>query len=144
LDVSIRLEILGLLDRLRTERNLAMLYVTHDLATARHFASEILVMYRGRIVERGPSDQVILTPRHPYTQLLAQSAPRRSRSRVAPVAKAAPTPRVPAGGDACVFIARCPHAMPACARRPPDVPVADGVVVSCWLADLDAPAPVVG
>ncbi len=79
LDVSIRLEILNLLDRLRTQRNLAMLYVTHDLATARHFASEILVMYRGRIVERGPSDQVILAPQHPYTQLLVRSASRKPR-----------------------------------------------------------------
>ena len=79
LDVSIRLEILNLLDRLRTQRNLAMLYVTHDLATARHFASEILVMYRGKIVERGTSDQVILAPQHPYTQLLVRSARRRPR-----------------------------------------------------------------
>jgi peptide/nickel transport system ATP-binding protein len=79
LDVSIRLEILNLLDRLRTQRNLAMLYVTHDLATARHFASEILVMHRGRIVERGPSDQVILAPQHPYTQLLVRAASRKPR-----------------------------------------------------------------
>jgi peptide/nickel transport system ATP-binding protein len=56
LDVSIRLEVLNLLDRLKQDRNLAMLYVTHDLATARHFSSEIMVMYRGEIVERGPSD----------------------------------------------------------------------------------------
>jgi peptide/nickel transport system ATP-binding protein len=76
LDVSIRLEILGLLDRLRAERRLAVLYVTHDLATARHFADEVMVMYRGEIVERGPSDQVILDPQHPYTRRLAAAAPR--------------------------------------------------------------------
>ena len=75
LDVSIRLEILNLLDALKRERNLAMLYVTHDLATARHFSTEIMVMYRGEIVERGPSDEVILSPAHPYTQLLAAAAP---------------------------------------------------------------------
>ena len=63
LDVSIRLEILNLLDGLKRDRNLAMLYVTHDLATARHFSSEIMVMYRGEIVEHGPSDEVILGPR---------------------------------------------------------------------------------
>jgi ABC-type oligopeptide transport system ATPase subunit len=75
LDVSIRLEILNLLAALKRERNLAMLYVTHDLATARHFSTEIMVMYRGEIVERGPSDEVILSPAHPYTQLLAAAAP---------------------------------------------------------------------
>ncbi len=64
LDVSIRLEILNLLDRLKRERNLALLYVTHDLATARYFSAQIMVMYRGEIVEHGPSDEVILRPSH--------------------------------------------------------------------------------
>jgi peptide/nickel transport system ATP-binding protein len=81
LDVSIRLEILNLLDRLKRERDLALLYVTHDLATARHFSTEVMVMYRGEIVERGPSDQVILRPAHPYTKLLASAAPDPSASR---------------------------------------------------------------
>jgi peptide/nickel transport system ATP-binding protein len=75
LDVSIRLGVLNLLSQLRTEENLAVLYITHDLATARHFSDDIIVMFRGRIVERGPADEVILTPRHPYTRLLAASVP---------------------------------------------------------------------
>src|SRR5690348_12749417 len=75
LDVSIRLEILQLIDRLKREEDLAVLYVTHDLATARHFASTVMVMYRGQIVESGPSDEVILNSSHPYTQLLASAAP---------------------------------------------------------------------
>ncbi|NUP47671.1 MAG: ABC transporter ATP-binding protein [Catenulispora sp.] len=75
LDVSIRLDVLQLLARLQREENLAMLYITHDLATARHFSDEILVLYRGRVVERGPADEVILTPRHPYTKLLAAASP---------------------------------------------------------------------
>src|SRR3984957_15330015 len=83
LGVSIRLEILNLLDRLKQDRNLAMLYVTHDLATARHFSAEIMVMYRGEIVEHGPSDSVILSPAHPYTQILAGAAPDPSASRAA-------------------------------------------------------------
>ena len=60
-----------------------MLYVTHDLATARHFSSEIMVMYRGEIVEHGPSDEVILRPSHPYTQILAGAAPDPTVSRKA-------------------------------------------------------------
>ncbi|MFR9724909.1 ABC transporter ATP-binding protein [Streptomyces sp. MS19] len=75
LDVSIRLGVLNLLARLQREDRLAVLYITHDLATARHFSDEILVMYRGRVVERGPADDVILTPRHSYTKLLAAAAP---------------------------------------------------------------------
>lgn len=75
LDVSIRLEILQLLDDLKKQRNLAVLYITHDLATARHFSTQIVVMRHGRVVERGPSSDVILNPIHPYTQLLVRAAP---------------------------------------------------------------------
>jgi peptide/nickel transport system ATP-binding protein len=75
LDVSIRLGVLNLMGRLQREENLAVLYITHDLATARHFSDEILVLYRGRVVERGPSDDVILDPHHDYTKLLALAAP---------------------------------------------------------------------
>ncbi|MDN6021836.1 MAG: ABC transporter ATP-binding protein, partial [Acidipropionibacterium jensenii] len=74
-DVSIRLSILNLLSRLQREDNLGVLYITHDLATARHFSDEILVMYKGTIVERGPSDEVILNPQHDYTKLLLSAAP---------------------------------------------------------------------
>jgi len=75
LDVSIRLGVLNLMGRLQREDGLAVLYITHDLATARHFSDEILVLYRGRVVERGPSDAVILDPHHDYTKLLALAAP---------------------------------------------------------------------
>ncbi|GAB2972304.1 ABC transporter ATP-binding protein [Frigoribacterium salinisoli] len=75
LDVSIRLGVLNLLGRLQREDQLAVLYITHDLATARHFSDDILVLYKGRVVERGPADAVILDPHHDYTKLLAQAAP---------------------------------------------------------------------
>src|SRR5215469_7287718 len=75
LDVSIRLEMLSLLDDLRQRFRLAMLYITHDIASARYFADEILVMYAGEIVERGPAEEVTQFPAHPYTQLLVASAP---------------------------------------------------------------------
>ncbi|WP_159795320.1 ABC transporter ATP-binding protein [Puerhibacterium puerhi] len=75
LDVSIRLGVLNLLGRLQREDRLAVLYITHDLATARHFSDEIVVLYRGRVVERGPADAVILDPHHAYTRLLAMAAP---------------------------------------------------------------------
>jgi ABC-type oligopeptide transport system ATPase subunit len=75
LDVSIRLGVLKLLARLQREENLAVLYITHDLATARHFSDEVMVMHRGRIVERGPSDDVLVRPEDPYTRRLAAAAP---------------------------------------------------------------------
>ena len=150
LDVSIRLEILNLLDRLKQERDLALLYVTHDLATARHFASEIMVMYRGQVVERGPSDAVILQPAHPYTQLLASAAPDRTRSRAEVVAaraerlaqgnRRAGELRETALDDGCRFRARCPFAMDICATRPPDVEISAGQIARCWLHDPAAVA----
>jgi peptide/nickel transport system ATP-binding protein len=143
LDVSIRLEILNLLDELKRVRNLALLYVTHDLATARHFSSEILVMYRGEIVERGPADEVILDPRHPYTQLLASAAPAprtpRPQLKAARLARqASRDARVAERHEAaveegCRFRARCPFAMDVCRTRPGDLEVAPGRSARCWL-----------
>ncbi len=75
LDVSIRLEMLDLIDQLRQNLDLAVLYITHDIASARYFADEILVMYRGEIVERGRAEQVTQSPSHEYTRLLIASAP---------------------------------------------------------------------
>jgi peptide/nickel transport system ATP-binding protein len=134
LDVSIRLEILQLIGRLQREEDLGILYVTHDLATARYFAATIMVMYRGQIVEQGPSNEVILRPRHPYTRLLASAAPDPGRSR----------PATPGGlralrGDAapartgCLFRSRCPDAMAVCAKPVPVFPGPDGSAVRCWL-----------
>ncbi|WP_246187084.1 ABC transporter ATP-binding protein [Microlunatus speluncae] len=75
LDVSIRKEVLDLLDALRREENLAILYITHDLGSAEAYSDETLVMYRGAVVERGPSREVIANPQHDYTQRLLAAAP---------------------------------------------------------------------
>ncbi|WP_194764754.1 ABC transporter ATP-binding protein [Microbacterium sp. UFMG61] len=75
LDVSIRLGVLNLLADLQREDDLGVLYITHDLATARHFSDEIMVLYKGDVVERGPADEVILNPQHEYTKTLLGAAP---------------------------------------------------------------------
>jgi ABC-type oligopeptide transport system ATPase subunit len=75
LDVSIRLGVLGLLADLQREDGLGVLYITHDLATARHFSDEIIVLNQGRIVEQGPADEVILHPKDPYTRELRAASP---------------------------------------------------------------------
>jgi peptide/nickel transport system ATP-binding protein len=73
--VSIRLGVLNLLADLQREDNLGLLYITHDLATARHFSDEIMVLHHGRVVERGPADDVILRPQHEYTTALRDASP---------------------------------------------------------------------
>jgi peptide/nickel transport system ATP-binding protein len=105
-----------------------------------------MVMYRGEIVERGPSDQVILHPAHPYTQLLASAAPDPTLSRVELAASRRARQAVRAGvktgrhevtaGRGCRFLGRCPHAMDICMTRPPDVTVGPGHRALCWLHDL--------
>ncbi|MDT9684019.1 ABC transporter ATP-binding protein [Streptomyces sp. TRM76323] len=140
LDVSIRLGVLNLLARLQREDDLAVLYITHDLATARHFSDEILVMYRGRVVERGAADEVILHPRHPYTRLLASAAPNPDVSAgrtellsgtraVEPTGPGA----APPADSGCTFRDRCPQAMDVCSRPVRDHAVAPGHFAKCWL-----------
>ena len=141
LDVSIRLEILNLLDGLTRQRNLALLYVTHDLATARHFSENIMVMYRGRVVESGPADEVILNPAHPYTQMLATAAPDPTvpREQLAAARRARVEARanrdmsVPVESPgACNFIARCPYAKAVCVTAPDAFPAGEGHTARCW------------
>ncbi|MGX7826637.1 ABC transporter ATP-binding protein [Actinokineospora sp. 24-640] len=135
LDVSIRLGVLKLLNRLQREENLAILYITHDLATARHFSDDIMVLYRGRVVERGPADEVILRPRHPYTQLLAAAAPdpdARGRSMETGLEVSGNAP-VPIDDQGCTFRDRCPSATPVCARPVQDYAVAYDHYAKCWL-----------
>ena len=80
LDVSIRVGVLTVLKRLKAEKRLALLYITHDLATAEYVADEIAVMHQGRIVEHGPTRQVITQPVHAYTRLLLEAAPDAGRA----------------------------------------------------------------
>ncbi|MFV2120183.1 oligopeptide/dipeptide ABC transporter ATP-binding protein, partial [Streptomyces sp. Act-28] len=147
LDVSVRLDVLNLLARLQREDGLAVLYITHDLATARHFSDEILVMYRGRIVERGAADDVILDPKHPYTRLLASAAPDPDRAagrdepllgtRAVEPAGAGATPLADSG---CNFRDRCPQVMDVCSGPVRDHAVAPGHFARCRLYEGGAPA----
>jgi len=75
LDVSLRMGVLSLLSDIQAQDGLGVLYITHDLATARYFSDEIIVLNQGRVVEHGSADDVILRPRHPYTRELRQASP---------------------------------------------------------------------
>jgi peptide/nickel transport system ATP-binding protein len=121
LDVSIRIGILNLMLRLKEERGIAFLYVTHDLASARYLADEIMVMYAGQIVERGPMEQVLSEPLHPYTKLLLAAVPDPGKRLIAepievPKGLAAAAVDPPPG---CRFVARCPIAVGVCSELTP-------------------------
>ncbi len=136
LDVSIRLEILALLDDLRTRLGLAVLYITHDIASARYLGDDIVVMYAGQVVERGTAEEVTQRPSHPYTQLLISSSPDPDTMNTTPLVQ--PEPGVERGvtnsiGDGCPFVVRCPFADDQCrSAYPPSAEVGAGHWVSCW------------
>jgi peptide/nickel transport system ATP-binding protein len=134
LDVSIRLGILNLLRSLTEERNAAMLYVTHDIASARYFATDTAVMYAGQVVETGPSEAVTQQAAHPYTQLLIASAPDPSRAGGGGIRDIGQPPSLidpPAG---CRFHPRCPYAMQRCATQVPEnFEISAGHAARCWL-----------
>ncbi len=144
LDVSIRLEVLALLDGLRQQRDLAVLYITHDIASARYFADETLVMYAGEIVERGPSEELTQRPAHPYTQLLVASAPDPdalgSTLRTGTKVSARQAGSALASVKGCRFSARCPLADERCRREaPPLVAIGPRRAAACWRLDVAAP-----
>lgn len=139
LDVSIRLGVLNLLKDLKDRMHLAILYITHDIASARYFADSTLVMYAGRIVEGGDSETVTQRPAHPYTQLLIASAPDPDRvvdeEEQEETGSGEPPSLIdpPAG---CRFHPRCPKAMERCRTElPPRFDLADGQWAACWLYD---------
>jgi peptide/nickel transport system ATP-binding protein len=143
LDVSIRLEMLSLLDDLRRRFQLALLYITHDIASARYFADEILVMYSGEIVERGPAEELTQRPAHPYTQLLVASAPDPDNLGSALRGGTSGAGRQPATTgpvQGCPFNPRCPLANDRCrAEDPPLQRVSAVRAAACWHLDAAAP-----
>jgi peptide/nickel transport system ATP-binding protein len=138
LDVSIRLGILNLLSDLRRDNHLAILYITHDIASARYLADSIMVMYAGQQVESGPAATVTDEPAHPYTSLLLNAAPDPGRAGPPVLADRGSPPSLvnPPGG--CRFHPRCPHAMAVCAEQvPPAFEISTGHVSACWLHATD-------
>jgi peptide/nickel transport system ATP-binding protein len=148
LDVSIRLEMLNLLDDLRKRLKLALLYITHDIASARYFADEVLVMYAGQVVERGPAEELTQHPAHPYTQLLVASAPDPDKLGAGLTTGAQPARRAEAADVAsggCPFSPRCPLVIDRCRQENPALqPVSPARAAACWRLDISAPATVAG
>jgi peptide/nickel transport system ATP-binding protein len=136
LDVTTQTQILELMRQLQREDGMAIMLITHDLGVVAEMASDVVVMYLGRVVEQAPVDEIFHAPRHPYTQALLRSIPRirsRSRERLTPIAGAVPHPYDRPTG--CPFHPRCADFMPGtCDRQVPSLrPVGNQHAVSCFL-----------
>ncbi len=135
LDVSVRAGILTLMREVRDAMGLSAVYISHDLALVKYLCERTLVMYLGRIVEDGPTDEIVRRPSHPYTRALVAAVPvpdaDQSRAPL-PIKGNVPDARDPPSG--CAFRDRCPHAMARCANETPALrTLASGHRVACHL-----------
>jgi peptide/nickel transport system ATP-binding protein len=139
LDVSIRAGILNLMVDLRDQFGVSMLYITHDIASARYVADRIMVMYAGHVVETGPAEAVLADPRHPYTQLLLAAVPDpRERRDFTTSAAIGEPPKVVDPAPGCRFRLRCPLAIAACSTVTPTLRLtAPGHEAACHVASPD-------
>ena len=133
LDVSIRAEVLELMKNIQEKNNISFIYITHDLATARYFGDRIIILYLGKIMEFGPINQVLLKPRHPYTQALidAISEPDPDNLYKEKIIRI----NEPLDIDfysGCRFLARCPYAIKKC-KDVPMLETRDGRNVACFV-----------
>ena len=119
LDVSIRAGILNMMAKLRDEEDVSILYITHDIASARYVADRLIVMYAGHAVETGPTEVVLSRPKHPYTQLLLSAVPDPTERTPTVTADSGEPPRVINPTEGCRFRWRCPIAVEECGRVTP-------------------------
>lgn len=141
LDVSIQAEVIKLLDDLRGDLGLAMLFISHDLSVVEVIADRVMVMYLGQVMETGETRDLFEAPAHPYTYALLSAVPSRSRKKERiPLKGEIPSPSNPPSG--CVFRTRCPHAIEACAEKVPELrEVKPGHWKACIRDGLDIGVP---
>ena len=132
LDVSVQAQVLNLLADLKARLGLTYLFISHDLAVVEAVSDRVAVLYFGSVVEVGKAEDIFRAPRHPYTKLLANSAPVVGRPLSAPEGRETelPDPLNPPKG--CAFKARCPYAQDDCGTAPPPLAPADGHRVACY------------
>jgi oligopeptide/dipeptide ABC transporter ATP-binding protein len=136
LDVSIRVGVLNLMAELRAREDASILYITHDLASARYVADRVIVMYAGHVIEVGPTEQVLSAPRHPYTQLLLSAVPDpHAKAADSGPSDAGEPPKVVNPAPGCRFEPRCPFAIDECRTVTPQLgEVAPAQFAACHVA----------
>jgi peptide/nickel transport system ATP-binding protein len=144
LDTSIRIGLLNLMAKLRDEEGVSILYITHDIASARYVADRLIVMYAGQVAEAGPIEDVLAAPRHPYTQLLLSAVPDPKAPPPGQEALAAATgergepPKVIDPKPGCRFQPRCPVAIEICGTVTPEPKPLGAGEVACHVAQTGA------
>jgi peptide/nickel transport system ATP-binding protein len=138
LDVSIRAGVLNVMANLRDQEGVSLLYITHDLASARYVADRILVMYAGHLVEEGPTETVLSDPKHPYTQLLLSAVADPHEKADSISADTGEPPKVIDPSDGCRFRWRCPYAIEKCAEVTPRPMSIGPSHVACHVAVAEA------
>jgi peptide/nickel transport system ATP-binding protein len=138
LDVSIRVGVLNMMAGLRDREGVSLLYITHDLASARYVADRIIVMYAGHLVEEGPTEAVLSYPKHPYTQLLLSAAADPNEKDVEIAADSGEPPRVIDPSEGCRFRWRCPYAIEKCGLVTPRPTPIGATQVACHVAVAEA------
>jgi len=134
LDVSIRAEMLELMQELQKKYNISFIYITHDLATARYFGQRIGILYMGKIVEMGPINQVLVKPRHPYTQALIDAISEPNPDNLHKERKIRINEPIEIDGyQGCRFRARCPYAIDKCVEEPELDMVEDEHYSACFV-----------
>lgn len=138
LDVSVRAGVLNVFRDVRAQTGITAIYISHDLALVRYVCERTIVMYLGRIVEDGPTEDIVANPLHPYTQALVAAVPVPHADQShdpLPIGRGAPDPRNPPSG--CTFRDRCPRAFDRCAVEVPGPTRIDNRIVHCHLHETD-------
>jgi peptide/nickel transport system ATP-binding protein len=138
LDVSIRVGVLNAMAGLRDQEGVSLLYITHDLASARYVADRIVVLYAGHVVEAGPTETVLNDPKHPYTQLLLSSVADPGDKEDDLSADTGEPPKVINPSEGCRFRWRCPYAIEKCAQVTPRPTSLGATEVACHVAVAEA------
>ena len=137
LDASVRVEILTLLRQLQEQHNLSVIYITHDLSTVRYFSERIFVMYAGQIIEKGPVNEILENPKHPYTWALLVATPEPDPQNVHKFREVPPgePPSLITPPSGCRFHPRCAKIIHGTCERqvPPGFEVSPEHIVQCWL-----------
>jgi peptide/nickel transport system ATP-binding protein/oligopeptide transport system ATP-binding protein len=134
LDVTIQAQVIGLLNRLRRDLDLAVLFISHNLDLVAEVCDRVVVMYAGQVAEEAPVEQLFAAPKHPYTRLLQRCIPRLDHAGKPLESIDGAPPTLGAAIQGCAFASRCPDAMAICRCQPPAERLLGGHRVACWAA----------